>query len=120
MTYDEITEIMRKEFDPKKLAIEKARAYETYIIQILKDCEVVIPCLFSKIRSMEICDRTELYDFIGKYCFESQSGDYKGDENTVIDFGYGGNCMDIAQALTTIFSLYEFAYGKEDNSNANE
>ena len=120
MTYDEITKIMRRGYDQKELAIEKARAYETYILQILKNVEVIIPCLFSKIRSREICDRTELYDFIGQYCFNSKAGDYMGDNNTVIDFGYGGNKMDIAQALSTIFELYEFVYGKDDNNNANE
>ena len=120
MTYDEITKIMKKVHDPKELAKEKARAYETYILQILKNVEAIIPCLFSKIRSREICDRTELYDFIGKYCFNSKAGDYMGDITTVIDFGYGGNNMGIAQALTTILGLYAFAYDEEDNNNADE
>lgn len=120
MTYNEITEIMCKVHDPRKLALEKASAYEEYIVQKLQEITAEVARICGNMRSTQICELDDVHDFVRKYCFPSYAGDYTGDNNTVINFGYGGNDMDIAQAITTIFSLYAVAYGEEDSNNANE
>ena len=120
MTYDEITKIMCKVHDPKELAIEKASSYEEYIIQTLKEITAEVARICGDMRATGICGFDDVHNFIKKYCFISRAGDYTGSNNKVINFGYGGNNMDIAQALTTILGLYAFAYDEEDNDNANE
>ena len=120
MTYDEITKIMREVHNPKKIAFDKAFSYEMYIIQTLKEITAEVARIFANIRATHICELSDVHNFIKKYCFNSYAGDNTGDNNRVINFGYGGNNMDIAQALTTISGLYAFAYGEEGNGNANE
>lgn len=120
MTYDEITEIMCKVHDPKEVALNKAFSYGVYIIQTLKEITAEVARIFAVMRATGTCGFDDVHNFIKKYCFNSYAGDNTGDNNRVINFGYGGNNMDIAQALTTISGLYAFAYDEEDNDNANE
>lgn len=116
MNYDEITKIMCKVHDPKEVALNKAFSYGVYIIQTLKEITAEVARIFAVMRATGTCGFDDVHNFIKKYCFNS----YAGDNNRVINFGYGGNNMDIAQALTTISGLYAFAYDEEDNDNANE
>nr|DAH38976.1 MAG TPA: hypothetical protein [Caudoviricetes sp.] len=120
MTYDEITKIMCKVHDPKEVALNKAFSYGVYIIQTLKEITAEVARICGDMRSTHICEPDDVRNFINKYCFISRAGDYTGSNNRVLNFGYGGNNMDIAQALTTILGLYAFAYDEEDNDNANE
>lgn len=71
-------------------------------------------------RATHICELSDVHNFIKKYCFISSAGNSTGGKNRIIDFGYGGNYMDIAQALETISGLYAFAYDEEGGDNADE
>ena len=120
MTYDEITKIMCELHDPKEVALNKAFSYGVYIIQTLKEITAEVSRIFAVMRAKGTCGFDDVHNFKKKYCFISRAGDYTGDNNRVINFGYGGNNMDIAQALETISGLCAFAYDEEGGDNANE
>jgi hypothetical protein len=101
MKKDELSKIMNKTIDPKQLAFEQAEAYRGYIYSKLSD-------LMAEIADVD--ENTDVEKFAEKYCFDSSSGDYMGQDNCVIDFGYGDNA-DIVEALTKIVSLYRYAKG---------
>lgn len=101
MKKDELFKIMNKIIDPKQLALEQAEAYKSYIHSKLND-------LMAEIADVD--ENTDVEKFAEEYCFDSSSGDDWGQDNCVIDFGYGDNA-DIVEALTKIVSLYRYAKG---------
>lgn len=118
--YDRFLQIMTQQYDPKKIALEKADAYLEYIIHIFDSLSAWIAATFNTIREMHTGDIKDIQRFCDDCCFRSCAGDYTGDNNTVINFGYGGKDMDIEEALKEVFSLYKFAYDMKDNNDANE
>lgn len=101
MKREELSKIMNKTIDPKQLALEQAEAYKGYICNKLSE-------LIAEVA--DVSEITDVKKFAEKYCFDSQSGDYAGQDNCVIDFGYKDNA-DIVEALTKIVSLYRYAKG---------
>lgn len=96
---EELSKIMNRTIDPKQLALEQAEAYKGYICNKLSE-------LIAEVA--DVSENTNVKKFEEKYCFDSQSGDYAGQDNCVIDFGYRGNA-DIVEALTKIVRLYRYA-----------
>ncbi len=105
MKKDELSKIMNKTIDPKQLALEQAEAYKGYICNKLSE-------LITEVA--DVSEITNVKKFAEKYCFDSLSGDYGGQDNCVIDFGYRDNA-DIVEALTKIVSLYKYAKGLDGN-----
>lgn len=101
MKKEELFKIMTRTIDPKQLALEQAEAYKGYICNKLSE-------LIAEVADVD--EHTDVEKFAEKYCFDSQSGDYGGQDNCVIDFGYK-DYTDIVEALTKIVSLYRYAKG---------